>query len=96
MGLGMNAEELRKNSQLTESVVQDLNKDPKLPFEVKRVFFFFSISSMEKNRKFFFHFSPFSFFLLFSRHLPPKKTTPFSTNRKTPSTSSPTASPSTI
>ena len=49
MGLGMNAEELRKNSQLTESVVQDLNKDPKLPFEVKRVFFFFSISSMEKN-----------------------------------------------
>ena len=34
----MNAEELRKNAQLTESVVQDLNKDPKLPFEVKMGF----------------------------------------------------------
>ena len=38
VGLGMNAEELRKNAQLTESVVQDLNKDPKLPFEVKMGF----------------------------------------------------------
>jgi hypothetical protein len=34
-GLGMNAEELKKNAQLTESVVQDLNKDPRLPFEVR-------------------------------------------------------------
>ena len=41
VGLGMNAEELRKNAQLTESVVQDLNKDPKLPFEVNEFFFFF-------------------------------------------------------
>ena len=31
----MNAEELKKNAQLTESVVQDLNKDPRLPFEVR-------------------------------------------------------------
>lgn len=33
VGLGMNAEELKRNTQLTESVVQDLNKDPRLPFE---------------------------------------------------------------
>lgn len=32
-GLGMNALELAKNSQLTESVVQDLNRNPQLPYE---------------------------------------------------------------
>jgi SAM-dependent methyltransferase len=32
-GLGMNAEELSANSALTESTVQDLNADPKLPYE---------------------------------------------------------------
>lgn len=31
-GLGMNAEELAANPQLTESVIQDLNLDPRLPF----------------------------------------------------------------
>jgi len=33
IGLGMNADELRKNSQLTDFVVRDLNQDPSLPFE---------------------------------------------------------------
>lgn len=32
-GLGMNAEELRGNPQLTEWAVQDLNRDPELPYE---------------------------------------------------------------
>ncbi|CAJ1346126.1 unnamed protein product [Effrenium voratum] len=32
VGLGMNAEELAQNQQLTEFVVKDLNKDPSLPF----------------------------------------------------------------
>ena len=32
-GLGMNAEELRGNPDLTEWIVQDLNSDPVLPFE---------------------------------------------------------------
>lgn len=31
-GLGMNSQELEKNPRLTERVVQDLNKDPVLPF----------------------------------------------------------------
>jgi len=33
VGLGMNRAELEKNSFLNEFVVQDLNKNPKLPFE---------------------------------------------------------------
>ncbi|CAH9101885.1 unnamed protein product [Cuscuta epithymum] len=33
IGLGMNAEELRRNPVLTDYVVQDLNINPKLPFE---------------------------------------------------------------
>jgi len=33
VGLGMNQAELDRNQQLTETVVQDLNKNPKLPFE---------------------------------------------------------------
>ena len=41
VGLGMNSEELKKNAQLTESVVRDLNKDPTLPFEVREFFFHF-------------------------------------------------------
>jgi len=32
VGLGMNEAELRANTQLTEYVVQNLNKEPKLPF----------------------------------------------------------------
>ena len=32
VGLGMNAEELKANEQLTEYVVQDLNVSPRLPF----------------------------------------------------------------
>lgn len=32
VGLGMNATELSRNSQLTESVIQDLNQNPQLPF----------------------------------------------------------------
>lgn len=32
-GLGMNAEELRNNPQLTEWTVHDLNADPRLPYE---------------------------------------------------------------
>ena len=32
-GLGMNEEELRSNTQLTEYVVQDLNENPTLPYE---------------------------------------------------------------
>jgi hypothetical protein len=32
-GLGMNAEELRNNPQLTEWAVQDLNAEPRLPYE---------------------------------------------------------------
>lgn len=32
-GLGMNAEELRANPRLTRHLVQDLNRDPRLPFE---------------------------------------------------------------
>lgn len=32
-GLGMNKEELERNPVLTESVVHDLNVDPKLPYE---------------------------------------------------------------
>lgn len=31
-GLGMNAEEMRQNPQLTEHVVHDLNADPRLPY----------------------------------------------------------------
>ncbi|HMA85673.1 MAG TPA: methyltransferase domain-containing protein [Desulfosalsimonadaceae bacterium] len=33
VGLGMNAEELKENPQLTEHVVHDLNAKPKLPFD---------------------------------------------------------------
>jgi SAM-dependent methyltransferase len=33
VGLGLNARELKKNSRLTESVVQDLNENSRLPFE---------------------------------------------------------------
>jgi SAM-dependent methyltransferase len=33
VGLGLNERELSKNSRLTESVVQDLNADSRLPFE---------------------------------------------------------------
>ncbi|KAJ4708627.1 S-adenosyl-L-methionine-dependent methyltransferase [Melia azedarach] len=33
VGMGMNEEELKKNSVLTDYVVQDLNLNPKLPFE---------------------------------------------------------------
>jgi SAM-dependent methyltransferase len=33
VGLGLNAEELRANRQLADWVVQDLNADPRLPFE---------------------------------------------------------------
>ena len=33
VGLGLNREELEKNSQLSEFVVHDLNADPTLPFE---------------------------------------------------------------
>ncbi|KAK9677583.1 hypothetical protein RND81_11G153400 [Saponaria officinalis] len=33
VGMGMNEEELKRNPVLTEYVVQDLNVDPKLPFE---------------------------------------------------------------
>jgi SAM-dependent methyltransferase len=32
VGLGMNEEELRRNPRLDEYVVQNLNRDPKLPF----------------------------------------------------------------
>jgi SAM-dependent methyltransferase len=35
-GLGMNAEELAANPRLTERVVQDLNRDPRLPFASER------------------------------------------------------------
>ena len=37
LGLGLNERELKKNSQLTESVVQDLNVNPRLPFESNSV-----------------------------------------------------------
>ncbi len=37
VGLGLNERELKKNSQLTESVVQDLNVNPRLPFESNSV-----------------------------------------------------------
>ena len=33
VGLGMNEEELRRNPRLDEQVVQNLNRDPMLPFE---------------------------------------------------------------
>jgi len=33
VGLGMNADELAENPQLTSSVVHDLNADPRLPFD---------------------------------------------------------------
>ncbi|KAL5728816.1 hypothetical protein ACHQM5_001854 [Ranunculus cassubicifolius] len=33
VGMGMNEEELKRNSVLTDYIVQDLNKEPKLPFE---------------------------------------------------------------
>jgi SAM-dependent methyltransferase len=33
IGLGMNAEEMTENPQLTRSVVHDLNREPRLPFE---------------------------------------------------------------
>ncbi|GMP59565.1 hypothetical protein CsSME_00022800 [Camellia sinensis var. sinensis] len=33
VGMGMNEEELKRNQVLTEYVVQDLNVNPKLPFE---------------------------------------------------------------
>lgn len=32
VGLGMNADEMAENPQLTRSVVHDLNRDPRLPF----------------------------------------------------------------
>ena len=35
VGLGLNAEELNKNNRLTDFVVKDLNREPKLPFEDK-------------------------------------------------------------
>ena len=37
VGLGLNERELKQNSQLTESVVQDLNVNPRLPFESNSV-----------------------------------------------------------
>jgi SAM-dependent methyltransferase len=33
VGLGLNESELRKNSRLTDTVVQDLNRNSKLPFD---------------------------------------------------------------
>jgi ubiquinone/menaquinone biosynthesis C-methylase UbiE len=33
VGMGMNEDELKRNPVLTEYVVQDLNVNPKLPFE---------------------------------------------------------------
>jgi SAM-dependent methyltransferase len=36
VGLGLNAEEMAENPQLTEYVVHDLNTDPRLPFEDRR------------------------------------------------------------
>jgi SAM-dependent methyltransferase len=36
VGLGLNAEEMADNPQLTEYVVYDLNTDPRLPFEDRR------------------------------------------------------------
>lgn len=36
VGLGMNAAELDRNPQLTERMVQDLNKNPVLPYESER------------------------------------------------------------
>jgi ubiquinone/menaquinone biosynthesis C-methylase UbiE len=32
VGLGMNAEEMAENPQLTRSIVHDVNRDPRLPF----------------------------------------------------------------
>ena len=36
VGLGMNAEELAANPRLTQGLVHDLNRDPRLPFEDRR------------------------------------------------------------
>ena len=36
VGVGMNADELAANPRLTERVVQDLNRDPRLPFAAAR------------------------------------------------------------
>lgn len=33
VGVGMNAEEMAENPQLTSAIVHDLNRDPRLPFE---------------------------------------------------------------
>ncbi|GJM93354.1 hypothetical protein PR202_ga09902 [Eleusine coracana subsp. coracana] len=48
--MGMNEDERKRNQVLTDYVVQDLNVDPKLPFEdntfdvITNVVFFFGVS----------------------------------------------------
>lgn len=90
VGLGMNAEELRKNAQLTESVVQDLNKDPRLPFEVSSLKRFLLLSPLS-----FFSLLHLTLFLSFLSSRPRKPFPPFQTpkrrNRTSHLTSSPTA-----
>lgn len=87
VGLGMNAEELKRNTQLTESVVQDLNKDPRLPFEVR------DFEPSPPPPSFSFFPSPsrsLSLFFSTSKDLSPSLESPKKI-RTNPSTSSPTA-----
>ena len=50
-GLGMNAEELSRNERLTEMVVQDLNIEPKLPFEDSSFDFVCNVVSVDYLNK---------------------------------------------
>ncbi|XP_024048064.1 uncharacterized protein LOC18055536 isoform X2 [Citrus clementina] len=51
VGMGMNEEELKCNPVLTEYVVQDLNLNPKLPFEDNSFDVITNVSVPEKNGK---------------------------------------------
>lgn len=64
-GLGMNAEELSANSALTEFTVQDLNADPKLPYEDASFDFVVNAVSVQYLRR------PFEVFNEISRVLKP-------------------------
>ncbi len=49
-GLGMNLEELEKNQALSERVIHDLNRNPKLPFENQRFDIVLNVSSIQYVR----------------------------------------------
>ena len=50
-GLGMNKDELERNSRLTEFIVQDLNQTPKLPYEDESFDFVCNVVSVDYLNK---------------------------------------------